>query len=274
MDLDCQILNVSAWDRRECVADRYREGRVFIAGDAAHQNSPTGGLGLHTGLADAVDLGWKLVAVLEGWGGDALLDSYEAERRPVAWKNVRACTAEFNVTTKLPGGPEIADDTPAGAALRRQFANAFARTREGRSPGLTDNLRLGYCYEPSPIVVPDGTTAPPVETPDFVPVARPGARAPHAWIAPGRSTLDLFRTGFVLLRFRTNPPTGDALARAAARRGVPFQIVDIADPAIARLYERRLVLVRPDGHVSWRDDAEPADALGLIDRVRGALAAA
>jgi 2-polyprenyl-6-methoxyphenol hydroxylase-like FAD-dependent oxidoreductase len=265
-----EILSVMAWERRECVTDRYRSGRVFLAGDAAHQNSPTGGLGLHTGLGDAVDLGWKLVATLAGWGGEGLLDSYEAERKPVALANVRASTAEFNVTTRLPGGPEIADASPAGEALRRRFAAAFARTRHGRSPGFTDNLRLGYCYEGSPIVVPDGTPAPPVDTPDFVPVARPGTRAPHAWLAPVRSTLDLFGRGFVLLRFGMNPPPANDLAKAAARRGMPFAVVDIADPKIAALYERRLVLVRPDGHVAWRDDVPPADALVLIDRVRGA----
>jgi len=269
-DLSYEILSVMAWERRECVADRYRDGRVFIAGDAAHQNSPTGGLGLHTGLADAVDLGWKLVAVAQGWGGDALLSSYEAERRPVAEANVRACTAEFNTMTKLPGGPAIDANTPEGADLRRQFADAFGRTREGRSAGFTDNLRLGYCYEPSPIVVPDGTKGPPIETPEFVPNARPGTRAPHAWIEPGRSTLDLFGEGFILLRFGPRDVAVGTLREAAALRGVPFRIVDIPDPAIAALYERRLVLVRPDGHVAWRGDAVPPDPVALIDRVRGA----
>jgi 2-polyprenyl-6-methoxyphenol hydroxylase-like FAD-dependent oxidoreductase len=269
-DISYEILSVMAWERRECVADRYRDGRVFIAGDAAHQNSPTGGLGLHTGLADAVDLGWKLVAVVQGWGGDALLSSYEAERRPVAEANVRACTAEFNTMTKLPGGPAIGDDSPEGSRLRRQFAEAFGRTREGRSVGFTDNLRLGYCYEASPIVLPDGTKGPPIETPDFVPNARPGTRAPHAWLGPGRSTLDLFGKGFVLLRFAPQVGSAGALGEAAAARGVPFRIFDIADPAIAALYERPLVLVRPDGHVAWRGDAVPPDAFALIDRVRGA----
>jgi 2-polyprenyl-6-methoxyphenol hydroxylase-like FAD-dependent oxidoreductase len=266
-----EILSVMAWERRERVADRYRCARVFIAGDAAHQNSPTGGLGLHTGLADAVDLGWKLAAVLKGWGGEALLASYEAERKPVALANVRASTAEFNVMAELPSGPEIAEDSPEGAALRRRFAEAFRRARHGRAPGYTENLRTGYCYEPSPIVVPDGSPKPPADAVDYVEVARPGMRAPHAWIAPGRSTLDLFGRGFVLLRLGREPADADALVAAAARRGVPLEIVDLADPRIAALYERRLVLVRPDGHVAWRDDAVPEDAAVLIDRVRGAL---
>jgi len=270
-DVPYELLSVMAWERRECVSDRYRDRRVFLAGDSAHQNSPTGGLGLHTGLADAVDLGWKLAAVLQGWGGEGLLASYELERKPIALNNVRASTAEFNVLVDMPGGPEIDEDSPRGAELRRRFAEAFERTREVSSPVYTENLRLGYCYDPSPIVVSDGSPAIPSDTPEFVPSARPGTRAPHAWIGEGRSTLDLYGKGFVLLRLGARPPAAEAIAEAAARRGVPLQVVELADPKVAALYERRLVLVRPDGHVAWRDDALPANALALIDRVRGAL---
>jgi 2-polyprenyl-6-methoxyphenol hydroxylase-like FAD-dependent oxidoreductase len=269
--LEYEILSVMDWERRERVAERYRRGRVFIAGDAAHQNSPTGGLGLHTGLADACDLGWKLAAIHHGWGGAHLLDSYEAERKPVALDNVRASTAEFRILVDLPAGPEIDDDTPQGAELRRKFAEAFRRTGEVRSAIYTENLRTGYCYEPSPICVPDGSTRPPVETREFVPVARPGTRAPHAWLADGRSTLDLFGRGFVLLRLGRRPPDARAIEEAARVRGVPFERVDLPDPEIEALYEAPLVLVRPDGHVAWRAAGAPADALALIDRVRGAL---
>ena len=122
----------------------------------------------------------------------------------------------------------------------------------------------------TPIVVPDGSPPIPYETPEYVTTGRPGRRAPHAWIAPGRSTLDLFGKGFVLLRLGADPPDADGIARAAASRGVPLRTADLPDPAIAALYERRLVLVRPDGHVAWRADAAPADPLALIDRVRGA----
>jgi 2-polyprenyl-6-methoxyphenol hydroxylase-like FAD-dependent oxidoreductase len=268
-----ELLSVLAWERRECVADRYRDGRVFIAGDAAHQNSPTGGLGLHTGLADAVDLGWKLGAVLQGWGGETLLDSYELERKPVALNNVRASTGEFHILADLPTGPEIDEASPRGEALRGRFAETFAGTREVRTPFYTDNLRLGYCYEPSPIVVADGTERPPVETPDFVATARPGTRAPHVWLADGRSILDLYGAGFVLLRLGSRPPAADGFIAAAARRGVPLQVINLAEREIAALYERPLVLVRPDGHVAWRGDAAPEDVPALIDRVRGALPA-
>lgn len=271
-EMDYELLSVMPWERRERVAAQYRDRRVFICGDAAHENSPTGGLGLHTGLADAVDLGWKLTAVLRGWGGAGLLDAYELERKPIALGNVRAATAAFNAFAALPSGPEIALDTPAGEALRRAFAEAFERSGHARSPLHTENFRLGYCYEPSPICVPDGTTRPPAEGAAFVPVARPGTRAPHAWLEDGRSTLDLFGRSFVLLRLGAAPPAANALIAAARDRGVPFDVVDLSDPALVALYERRLVLVRPDGHVAWRDDGPPTDALELIDRVRGAAA--
>jgi 2-polyprenyl-6-methoxyphenol hydroxylase-like FAD-dependent oxidoreductase len=268
--LDHEILSVMDWERRERVTKRYRDRRVFIAGDAAHQNSPTGGLGLHTGLADACDLGWKLAAVLHGWGGVRLLDSYEAERKPVALDNVRVSTAEFNVLAAMPTGPEIADDSPRGKALRERFREAHRETAMVSSKFYTENLRLGYCYEASAICVSDGSTRPPVEMTDFVPVARPGTRAPHAWLGERRSTLDLFGRGFVLLRLGTNPSSADGLLQAAATRGVPLAVHDLTDRTIAALYERRLVLVRPDGHVAWRADEVPDDALALVDHVRGA----
>ncbi|HEY3919730.1 MAG TPA: FAD-dependent monooxygenase [Stellaceae bacterium] len=274
-DFSYEVLSVMHWQRRERVASRYRDSRVFIAGDAAHQNSPTGGLGLHTGLQDAADIGWKLAAVLKGWGGPRLLESYEIERKPVALNNVRACTGEFELLGALPTGPAIDQETAEGAALREAWAKAFYATNHANMPMFTENLRLGYCYDPSPVIVSDGSPAIPVETKQFVPSARPGTRAPHAWLdAPEsekrRSILDLFGKAFVLLRVGAAPPSGADIAAAAETRRVPLVVVDLADDKIAALYERALVLVRPDGHVAWRSDAPPADALALIDQVRGA----
>ena len=274
-DVPYEILSVMAWERRERVAEYYRDRRVFICGDAAHQNSPTGGLGLHTGLADAVDLGWKLIATLRGWGGDGLLDTYEAERKPIALLNVQACTDEFVLLADLPGGSEISEDSSAGAALRKRWTEAYHAANGANGPTFTENLRLGYYYEGSPIVVGDGTPPLPYETVSFVSNARPGTRGPHAWLDADkkRSTLDFFGDNrFVLLRLGAEPPDAGRLADAAATRGVPLAIVDLPDPKLLELYQRRLVLVRPDGHVAWRDDALPRDALGLIDRVRGAAA--
>jgi 2-polyprenyl-6-methoxyphenol hydroxylase-like FAD-dependent oxidoreductase len=270
-DVPYEILSVMDWERRERVAEHYRDRRVFICGDAAHQNSPTGGLGLHTGLADAVDLAWKLIATLRGWAGAALLDSYEAERKPIALYNVQACTDEFVLLADLPGGSEIADDSSAGADLRRRWAEAYRASSGATGPTFTENLRLGYYYENSPICVADGTAPLPYETVAFVPSARPGTRAPHAWLSDKRSILDLFgHNRFVLLRLGPEPPEAGRLADAAATRGVALDIIDLPDPTLVALYQRRLVLVRPDGHVAWREDVPPRDPPALIDRVRGA----
>jgi hypothetical protein len=265
-----ELISVLPWERRELVAERYGHGRIFIAGDAAHQNSPTGGLGMNTGIADAADIGWKLAAVLQGWGGEALPASYERERRPVAIDNVRESSRLFRETIELPGGPDIDRDTPAGASLRRRFAEELlARARAGVG-SIPERFRLGYCYEGSPVVIADGSPPPADTGGRFVQSARPGTRAPHAWIAPGRSTLDLFGAGFVLLLLGASPPDAAAMAAALRARGVPFRAERLPAAEIAALYEQPLVLVRPDGHVAWRGAGCPTDCLALVDRVRGA----
>jgi hypothetical protein len=139
---------------------------------------------------------------------------------------------------------------------------------------ITDGLALGYQYAPSPIVCSDGTAPPPSSVSEYRPTASPGSRAPHAWLSDGRSTIDLFGNGFTLLRLGAGAPQPSALERAFAERGVPLTTVSIADPAIGDLYERALILVRPDGHVAWRSDEAPADPLAVVDHVRGADAAA
>jgi len=258
------ILSISTWERRDFVAERYGEGGVLIAGDAAHECSPTGGLGMHTGLEEAMNLAWKLGAMVEGWGGAHLVSTYEMERRPIALRNVAIATRTFGAIRSIPG-------TGTGPADWRGDLGRMAPT-EG-----SEQEKMDYAYDGSPICVPDtadgarasrphgaGTVALPRAT-------RPGACAPHAWLADGRSTLDLFGKGFTLLRFGVPAPGAAALAAAAQTRGVPFTEVAIADEAVAARYGTRLVLVRPDGHVAWRGDGI-GDAAAIIDRVRGAAA--
>ncbi len=265
-DFDYELLWVGNWTRREMVADRYRFGRVFLAGDTAHQNTPTGGYGMNTGLGDANDLGWKLAAVLEGWGGDRLLDSYEADRRPVALRNVAEATANFK-RRSYATSTALTAATPEGEEIRRALGQKIVddNTRQHRGHGIA----LGHVYGNSPICVPDGTEPPADTVQDYVPSTRPGARAPHAALTDGRSTLDLFGRGFTLLSFGGTDVA--PLAQAAASRKVPLTVVPIDDDRIATLYEKPLVLVRPDGHVAWRSDSLPAEPLALIDRIRGAF---
>jgi 2-polyprenyl-6-methoxyphenol hydroxylase-like FAD-dependent oxidoreductase len=267
-DFDFEILSVLPWVRRELVAERYRNGRGFIAGDAAHVMSPTGGFGMNTGIQDVVDLSWKLAATIEGWGGDRLLDSYGIERQPIGTRNVTEASGNLRRMLSVPPHPNLLDDTPQGAATREKVGREFSETM--RREWFTLGAHLGYRYENSPICWPDGSVAPPDDPRAYVPTARPGHRAPHAFLADGRSTIDLFGRGFALLGFGADAAEAAPLLEAARKRNLPLTFTAIAEPHIAALYERKFVLVRPDGHVAWRGDRIPEDALCVIDVVRGA----
>jgi len=267
-DWPFDIITFKPWRRSEMIARQFRRGRVFLAGDAAHTMSPTGGFGMNTGVIDAVNLGWKLQAMLRGWGGESLLDSYEVEQRPVILRNARASTRNFNHwvgVTEMCG--RVLDKSPEGERVRRAVGARLKETLRVEWECL--GVMLGYRYEDSPIGAADGTPSPPDPPSEYFPTARPGSRAPHAWLGSGRSTLDLFGRGFALLRFGANAESAGLVAAAAAQ-ALPLTVVDIAEREIAALYERRLVLVRPDGHVAWRADDGPRDPAHLIRMVRGA----
>jgi hypothetical protein len=169
---------------------------------------------------------------------------------------------------KRPSHPEIAMDTPAGAEARRAMGQAILDSQS--KVYLTDGTALGQVYDHSPIVCDDGTPPPEASISEYRPTTRPGARAPHAWLSDGRSTLDLYGRGFTLVKIGAEAPDTGAFESAFATRHVPLSVVKLADPEIAKLYERRLVLVRPDGHVAWRGDNAPTDPLAVVDRIRGA----
>jgi 2-polyprenyl-6-methoxyphenol hydroxylase-like FAD-dependent oxidoreductase len=266
--IEVEWLGTSVWTRRSAVAERYARGRVFLAGDAVHQLSPTGALGMNTGIGDAVDLGWKLAAVLQGWGHDDLLASYDAERRPIGARNVRLTAEFYGEHGKFDGLSAIEEDSAAGAQVRQRLGEALV-SGIGRM-FRTTGLQLGYRYEDSPICVPDATQPCPDDPQDFTPSSRPGSRAPHLWLDDGRSMLDLYGRGFVLLRFGRGAPDASGFEATAASRRVPLNVVTVAESEAAGLYQRRLVLVRPDGHVAWRADKMPANPAGVIDIVCGA----
>ncbi|MBN9428617.1 MAG: FAD-dependent monooxygenase [Burkholderiales bacterium] len=266
-----EVTSVVPWRRSEMLAKQFLKGRVLLVGDSAHSMSPTGGMGMNTGMQEVLDLGWKLQGTIEGWGGQALLDSYDSERRPIAARNSSFSTQNFRAWQDTPNPEAVCDNTPAGSRLRTELGiHLRDMTRvEWESMGL----QIGHRYADSPICVPDGTPPPPDDFLEYVPSTWPGARAPHAWLADGRSTLDLFGRGFVLIRFDDGrPETVEALESAFAKRKVPLEVVSLRDAAIRRLYERPLVLVRPDGHVAWRGETVQ-DALAIVDVVRGAQGA-
>ena len=265
-----EILSTLPWRRSELSATHFGEGRVLIAGDACHTMSPTGGFGMNTGMGDVDNLGWKLAATLKGWGGSSLLDSYSTERQPIGVRNAAASSHNYFALKSVTDCSLILDETPEGHSVRAEVGRAISSATETEWETL--GVHLGYRYENSPIIVPDGTDAPEDHWRYYTPTARPGHRAPHAWLdrdTQKKSTLDLYGLGFVLLRLGKNPPDVSAWTEASRISGMPLQVIDIADPAIADLYACQLTLVRPDGHSAWRGNHSPASVHTIIDTVRG-----
>ena len=249
------VRSTDPWTARMQIADRMRRGRVFLAGDAAHLNPPFGGHGLNTGLGNAVDLGWKLAATLDGWGGPALLDSYQLERRPIQQRVIREATANMAVTSPELLADNLDADDAAGERARRAAGERIQQAKRPEFHSL--DLVLGIRIEDSPVIARE-----------------PGAGAllRHAWLGPGRSLYDELGEGFTLLVRRPGAGRG-AIERAARARGVPLRVLDLPDQGPDQGPDRSgpaLALVRPDQYVAWAGDREPGDGLALIDRVRGA----
>jgi hypothetical protein len=266
-DIGAEVVSVQEWwAGLALVTDHYQQGRVFLAGDAVHLFTPTGGFGFNTGLDDAANLAWKLAAVRHGWGGTKLLDAYETERRPVGVRNTTESgkLAEQAATLKIP--LHIEDDTAQGASDRAAFHAEVERFREEFA---SLGIQLGARYDGSPIIVGDGTPPPPDDPKIYTPSSVPGGRAPHWWIRERESLFDRLGPGFTLLRLGPGPPQADDLERAAAARRIPLDTVTVEEPGILELYEKPLVLVRPDQHVAWRGSELPGDAGRLLDIVTG-----
>ena len=265
--IDVQVLGTDPWTARMLLAERYRNGRVFLIGDAAHLNPPWGGHGFNTGIGDAVNIGWKLAAVIEGWGGERLLASYEAERRPIAERTIREAVANMSVLAPELGNPDLDALGLVGEQARRAAAEVIqaSKDREFHSLGLV----LGYQYDASPAIVDDGTP-PLAESQAYASTARPGARLPHLWLPDGASLYDRLGNGLSLLRLRDDAEVAPFIESAAARR-VPLTGIELRGPALEEVYGASLLLVRPDQHVAWRGTSvDRATADAIIDRMRGA----
>jgi 2-polyprenyl-6-methoxyphenol hydroxylase-like FAD-dependent oxidoreductase len=268
--IDIEILSMATWlAGHALVASRFQHGRVFLGGDAVHLFTPTGGLGYNTAVEDAVNLGWKLHAVLRGQGGPALLPSYEAERQAVARRNTGYARRFADSIGLFEADAALDDETEAGARARAAAGvhlDAHARL-EFNIPGVT----FGARYDGSPVIVPDGTAPPPDAPGIYQPSACPGGRPPHAWLADGRSLYDTFGPGWTLLVLGDVPANASAFVEAARRRGVELTVVTHADPVLRALYEAPLALIRPDHIVAWRG-ADDAQAHHVLGRALGHLA--
>ncbi|MEV6610424.1 FAD-dependent monooxygenase [Kutzneria sp. NPDC051319] len=262
-DTPAEVLSDELTNVPLMVAERYRAGRVFLMGAAAHTLSPPGGFGRNIAIADAADLGWKLAAEHAGWAGAGLLDSYDAERRPVALEGLEAAGIALRSRGSDDLSGRLRDDTSEGVLARTELGLQLAESVAHWDVDAPE-VHFGHGYRSS-LVVGDEVkmTAP------WRPSSDPGFRAAHAWLRPGVSTLDVFGDGFVLVCFAPHQRLGEVV-RAFEQRGVPLQILKCADPEIAELYRYPYVLVRPDDHVAWRGHQPPADPLLLADMVRGA----
>ncbi len=266
--LPYEMLYCAEWRQNLLLAERYREGRVYLAGDAVHLVIPTGGLGMNTGVGDATDLAWKLAATLQGWGGPALLPSYEAERRQVGERVVGASRyASLGYRTWLAEvRPEIGDDTPAGSTARAHLAEV-ANVEQRKSNEMI-GAELGYRYVDSPIIdnVPGG---PQHDLRAYLPTTWPGARLPHMWLADGSAIQDRLRSERYTLIDIAGGHDARPLLAAFEALGAPLDVLVVADPGLRAVYERDLVLVRPDMHVVWRGDRLPQAVDDLAAKVTG-----
>ena len=262
-----EVLGIAEWTAGyTLVAERFGAGRAFIAGDAAHLFTPTGGQGYNTSVDDASNLGWKLAAVCQGWGGPELLPSYENERKPIAHRNTSFARAMADSIGKVELSAALEAEGAAGEAERAALGERLYRhaATEFDIPGI----HFGVFYAGSPVVAPDGTPAPPDEWHRYTPNATPGARAPHVWLEDGVSIFDRFGRDFTLVRFNPRAASG-TIEAAAKKRGLPLATIDVASEEARDLYARDLVLVRPDHHIAWRGNSAPAEAEALLARVTG-----
>jgi 2-polyprenyl-6-methoxyphenol hydroxylase-like FAD-dependent oxidoreductase len=275
MPIEYETLFIGRWTQRLMLADRYRDGRVLLAGDSAHLVIPTGGLGMNTGAGDAVDLAWKLAGVIHGWAGPNLLDSYEAERRPVGARAVAASRRAASGRRRWHAAwrEEIVEDTPSGELARVDVA-AIADKEQRWSNDLL-GIELGYSYRGSPIIVDQPGPGPDTESFSYQSTSWPGSRVPHIWLSDHSALQDHLGRRYTLLHRGPLDDGATGLAQAFADLGVPFATFPLDSPAAEVVLEGHdLVLVRPDLHVAWRGNQLPEQAGEIAAAVSGHASAA
>jgi len=272
-DFPYEVISKEDWVGRRLVARRFRDRRIFIAGDAAHLWVPYAGYGMNAGIADALNLSWLLAAQVQGWADAAMLDAYEAERQPITEQVSRFAMdhAQKMIKARSAVPPNIEDGDAAGEAARALIGDEAYQLNVQQF--CCAGLNYGYYYSGSPIIAPDAEEAPAYTMGGFTPSTVPGCRTPHFWLADGRSLYDALGAGYTLLRSRAGVDAAPLL-QAAAAAGVPLQLLDIAaEPQRPAEYTQALLLCRPDQHVVWRGDALPHDVAGLVQMLRGAAPA-
>lgn len=268
-DFEYEIISNEDWYGRRLVADRFRNGRVFLCGDAAHIWVPYAGYGMNAGIADAANLAWLLAAHLNGWAPASILDAYERERLPITQQVSHFVMDHCMAMAKQRGAvpQNIEEPGPDGDMARATLGRQAYELNVQQY--ACSGLNFGYFYDQSPIISYDGEKQPAYQMAEFTPSTVPGCRTPHLWLRDGRSLYDAMGPEYTLLRF--DPAVDPApLLQAAAERKLPIVLLDVDSEEAASLYPEKLVLSRPDQHVAWRGNAPPTDPLALVDLVRGA----
>jgi len=268
-----EVIANEDWIGRRLMADKMREGRVFICGDAAHLWVPYAGYGMNAGIADAGNLAWLLAAVLQGWGGKTMLDAYEAERLPITEQVSRYAMSHAAAMAKQRSSvpANIEDNTPQGAEARQKMGEEAYRLNVQQY--CCAGLNFGYFYDQSPIIVSDGTEPPEYSMSEFTVSSVPGCRVPHFWLSDTESLLDKLGSGYVLLRTDKAADTS-AFEQSANEQDMPLTVLDVMPPPeVAQYYPEPLILVRPDHHVAWRGQRQSApDAERILRVATGRLA--
>ena len=268
-DFEYELLSKEDWVGRRLIADKVRDDKVFICGDACHLWVPYAGYGMNAGIADAANLGWLLAARLEGWGEAGILAAHAAERLPITDQvsHFAMDHAHAMANARKSVSHEIEADGPQADAYRAAVGKTTYDLNVQQY--CCAGLNFGYFYQGSPIIVYDGEAAPPYTMGEFTPSTVPGARLPHIWLADRRSLYDALGPFYTLLRLDPDIDVS-SLTNAAAAAGVPLTVLDISRSEAASLFARNLILVRPDQHVAWRGNDVPANPDGLVNIIRGA----
>ncbi|WP_108646980.1 FAD-dependent monooxygenase [Polynucleobacter rarus] len=268
IDLPYEVLSSDEWIASRLIATHYSKGRIFLAGDACHLHPPFGGYGMNMGIADGVDLGWKIAANLQGWGGTELLNSYELERRPVHDLVMNEAVVNHAVLGNQLWREGLEDNDANGETLRQQIGQQIERSKMREFTTL--GVILGYRYEHSPVMLYDGQPYPENDFINYVPSSRAGCLAPHAWLHDGSSLYDHFGMGFTLLFSDQNShPAAESLIIAAQELRIPLKVIHPTESAIGQLYPKRFTLIRPDQHVAWTGDEIANDAKVFLYKISG-----
>lgn len=270
-DFEYDVVSNEDWFGRRFVSNKFRDGRVFVCGDAAHIWVPYAGYGMNAGIADASNLAWLLAAHLEGWAPYSILDAHEAERHPITEQVGQFAMNHAQAMSKQRSSvpANIEDDTPEGEAARAAFGKEAYELNVQQY--ACAGLNFGYYYDHSPVIAYDGEKHPTYSMGSFTPSTVPGCRLPHVFLEDGSSLYDNLGAGYTLLRLDPDVEV-QHLVDAAKMHGVPFKVLDLTRETAGEVYQHKLFISRPDWHIAWRGNSAPDDAAKLIDQLRGAIA--